>query len=279
MGKYWSDDGSAMMKRIVTRSWLFAAALALLAAGIQAAEDADTGYVPTVLITGANRGIGLEYARQYAERGWNVVATARRPAEAAELQALAADHPRIAIETLDVTDFAQVDALAARYNDKPIDVLVNNAGISGKAMNQYFGKNSDWDEFEAVLRTNVVAPLKIAETFLPHLQASRQKKIVNVSSSEGSIAGVTAPRLYFYRASKAALNMEMRNVALALKGKGIAVAMINPGPVDTDMMAGMPKKMLRSREQAVSDLIRITDQLTLDNTGTFWDFTGEPLPW
>ncbi len=268
-----------MMSKRLAKFGMIAAALFLLVAGARAAETTQADYVPTVLVTGANRGIGLEYVRQYAARGWNVVATARRPEEASELKALAADNPRIAIERLDVTDFAQVDALADRYKDKPIDILVNNAGITGTPREQYFGKSSDWQVFERVLRTNTVAPLKIAETFLPHLEASRQKKLVNVSSSEGSIGSVNAGRMYFYRASKAALNMEMRNVALAVKGRGIAVAMINPGPVDTDMMAGLPKKMLRSKEDAVSDLIRITDQLTLENTGGFWDFTGKPLPW
>jgi len=254
------------------------AALWLAAMPVQAVEADDAAAV-TVLITGANRGIGLEYVRQYAARGWNVIATARRPEEATELNALAAANPRVVVEKLDVTDFAQVDALAAKYRDRPIDILVNNAGITGKPTDQYFGKSSNWEVFEAVLKTNTIAPLKIAEAFLPHLQASQQKKLVNVSSSEGSIGSVTAGRTYFYRASKAALNMEMRNVAMSQKSKGILVAMINPGPVDTDMMAGLPKKMLRSKEDAVRDLIRITDELTAANSGGFWDFTGKPLPW
>ena len=100
----------------------------LLVTGAVRAADAPA---PTILITGANRGIGLEYARQSAARGWNVIATARHPAQAADLRALAEANPRVVIETLDVTDFAQVDALAAKYQGKPIDVLVNNAGISG----------------------------------------------------------------------------------------------------------------------------------------------------
>ena len=241
------------------------------------AQEGSTGEV-TVLITGANRGIGLEYVRQYAARGWHVIATTRHPDEAADLKALAAANPKIVIEKLDVTDFGQVDALAAKYKGKPIDIVVNNAGITGGAEKQTFGK-ADWPTFDQVLQTNVVAPLKIAEAFLPNLEASGQKKLVNVSSSEGSIGGVTAPRNIFYRSSKAALNMEMRNVALAVKSKGIAVALINPGPVDTDMMAAVPKKFLRPKEDAVKDLIRITDQVTLENTGTFWDYTGKPLPW
>jgi len=243
------------------------------------AEDAVASSDVTVLITGANRGIGLEYVRQYAARGWKVIATARRPEDATDLKALAAANPRITIEKLDVTDFVAVDALAAKYKGKPIDIVVNNAGITGDRQKQEFGRSSDWPTFEAVLKTNVVAPLKVAEAFLPHMEASAQKKLVNVSSSEGSIGSVNSPRNIFYRASKAALNMEMRNVAFAVKGKGIAVALINPGPVDTDMMASLPKRFLRPKEDAVKDLIRITDQLTLENTGSYWDFTGKPLPW
>lgn len=248
----------------------------LLVTGAVRAADAPA---PTILITGANRGIGLEYARQSAARGWNVIATARHPAQAADLKALAEANPRVVIETLDVTDFAQVDALAAKYQGKPIDVLVNNAGISGSMQDQNFGKHSDWDMFERILRTNTIAPLKIAEAFLPNLLASQQKKLINISSSEGSIGSVTHPRNYFYRTSKAGLNMEMRNVALSQKGKGLLVANINPGMVDTDMLASLPKAMLRPKEDAVKDLMRISDQLTADNTGRFWDYSGKELPW
>jgi NAD(P)-dependent dehydrogenase (short-subunit alcohol dehydrogenase family) len=238
----------------------------------------EPAYVPTVLVTGANRGIGLEYIRQYGARGWNVIATARRPADATDLQALAKQNPRITIEVLDVSDLASVDALARKYAGKPVDVLVNNAGITGDARSQVLGK-LNWPEFEQILRTNVIGPLKMVEAFLPSIEASRQKKIVNVSSSEGSIGSVIQGRTYFYRASKSALNMEMRNLAAVVKGKGIAVAMINPGPVDTDMTAGMPKAMLRTRDESVADLIRITDRLTVDNTGVFWNYSGEQLPW
>lgn len=253
------------------------AALMLLLTSAIPARAADT-YVPTVLITGANRGIGLEYVRQYAARGWTVIATARKPGEATELKGLAAANPAILVEQLDVSDLASVDALAEKYQGKPVDILVNNAGITGSPADQVFGK-LNYPVFEQVFRTNVMGPLKVAEAFLPHLEAGQQKKLVNVSSSEGSIGSVTAGRTYFYRASKAALNMEMKNLASVLKGKGIALALINPGPVDTDMMKGAPKSMLRSKEQAVADMIRITDRLRVDTTGLYWNYSGEFLPW
>ncbi|MEZ5563626.1 MAG: SDR family NAD(P)-dependent oxidoreductase [Gammaproteobacteria bacterium] len=256
---------------------LLAALWVAIAAGTLARAD---DYVPTVLVTGANRGIGLELARQYAARGWKVIATARKPAEAAALSAIAADSEgRVSIETLDVTDLAAIDALAAKYQGQPVDVLFNNAGITGGGPNQLFGKKMEWPLYELVLRTNVIGPLKMAEAFLPNILASQQKKISNVSSSQGSIGSMNNGMLYFYRPSKAALNMEMRNLSIQLKSKGVSVALIDPGPVDTDMMSMLPKKMLRPVETAGSDLIRITDQLSLENTGTFWTFDGSVLPW
>lgn len=266
------------MIRISSRSLaLFATlCLTLLASTLVRADD----YVPTVLVTGANRGIGLELTRQYAARGWKVIATARKPAEAAELASLASKSGgKVSIETLDVTDLAAIDALAAKYQGQPVDVLFNNAGITGGGPNQLFGKKMEWPLYDLVLRTNVIGPLKMAEAFLPHILASQQKKISNVSSSQGSIGSMNNGMLYFYRPSKAALNMEMRNLAIQLKSKGVSVALIDPGPVDTDMMSMLPKKMLRPVETAGSDLIRITDQLSLENTGTFWTFDGSVLPW
>ena len=237
-------------------------------------------YVPTVLVTGANRGIGLELARQYAARGWKVIGTARRPGEATELNKLAAGNDgRVVVEALDVTDLAAIDALARKYEGKPLDILFNNAGITGGGENQQFARNMQWELFDAVYQTNVVGPLKLAEAFLPHLQAGYLKKVSNVSSSQGSIGSTKNGTLYIYRSSKAALNMVMKNLANQLRSKGIAVALIDPGPVDTDMMAGLPKAMLRPATLAASQLIDITDQLDPTNTGTFWTFDGTVLPW
>jgi len=235
-------------------------------------------YVPTVFITGSNRGLGLEFARQYAERGWNVIATARKPEQADDLNALAAEYSTIVVEQLDVTDFARVDELAAKYADTPIDLLLNNAGIGGGSSNQYF-LDMQWDVWRKVLEVNTLAPVKITEAFYPHVIASRDKKIVTVSSSEGSIAGATQPRLYFYRSSKAALNMTMKNIALALKRKGVSVGMVNPGATDTDFMAGLPKKMLRPTPDAVTDMMRNIDGLTPETTGAFLQYDGTTIPW
>jgi len=251
-----------------------------LTVGYTADEPVADAYLPTVLVTGANRGIGLELARQYAARGWRVIGTARKPAEATEFNALAAEsNGRVVLEPLDVLDFASIDALAKKYEGQPVDILFNNAGVTGGGENQQFARNMKWELFDVVFQTNVVGPLKMAEAFLPNLLAGQQKKISNVSSSQGSIGSMKNGTLYIYRSSKAALNMVMVNLANQLKTQGIAVALIDPGPVDTDMMKMLPKKMLRPVETAGSDLIRITDQLSIQNTGTFWTFDGTVLPW
>jgi NAD(P)-dependent dehydrogenase (short-subunit alcohol dehydrogenase family) len=254
--------------------------LGLSSPGLADEPDAlGEDYVPTVFITGANRGIGLEFAHQYADRGWRVIATCRKPEAADDLKVIASHHPDLVIiEQLDVVDDARIDALAEKYADTPIDVLLHNAGISGGNDTQMLGK-MQYDVFVDVLRVNTVAPLKISEAFLDNVKASREKKIVTVSSSEGSIAGATMPRLYFYRSSKAAVNMVMKNLALQLKRRGVSVAMVNPGPTDTDFMAGLPKKMLRSTEVAVTDMIRNIDQLSVETTGSFYQYDGTIIPW
>ena len=236
------------------------------------------GYVPTVMITGANRGIGFEFVKVYLARDYNVIATARSPEKADALNALAAENENLTVVQLDVTDFPRVDALAAELQGQPIDILINNAGISGDVRGQMFG-NIDYDEFRKVLDVNVVAPTKIAESFYQNLLDSQLKKLVVVSSSEGSIAGISSPRTMVYRTSKAAVNMMYTNLAVQLKRKGITVAMVNPGLTDTDFVAGLPKKMLRPADVAAEDMARNIDNTWVENTGTFWNYDGRALPW
>jgi hypothetical protein len=153
--------------------------LTVLAAGLLPGSNARAAE-PTVLITGSNRGIGLEIARQYAERGWNVIATARKPEAADDLKAIRAAHPNLVIKQLDVTDHPRIDELAAEYRDKPIDILINNAGISGGHENAKFGE-MNFDVYYQVHAVNVVGPTKMAEAFLPSIAISEQKKIINIT--------------------------------------------------------------------------------------------------
>ena len=240
----------------------------------------ETGYAPTTLITGANRGIGLEFTKQYLQKGWKVIATCRNPDRADELNNLKKNYPdHLSIMQLDVIDHNRIDELALQLSDTPIDVLLNNAGISGGSTNQIFG-TMDYTVYEDVLAVNTIGPMKMAEAFYPHVKDSQLKKIITVSSSEGSIdkAFKRGARLFFYRSSKTALNMLMVNLALQLKSRGIAVGMVNPGATDTDFMTGLPFPM-RPPEVAVADMIRNIENITVDNTAAYVNYNGKTIPW
>jgi NAD(P)-dependent dehydrogenase (short-subunit alcohol dehydrogenase family) len=234
----------------------------------------------TVLITGANRGIGLELARQYAERGWHVIATCRSPGEAKELRAIAGEHSNVAVEPMDVTDFASVDALAARYRGKPIDVLLNNAGISGDDSVQVFGKLK-YEVYNQVHAVNVLGPLKVAEAFVENVAASQQKKIINITSTQGSVT-LASPQngnTLFYRSSKSALNMIMHRLSFDLKKRGITVGLISPGFVKTDFTKGLNLPIMITAKESASAVIKVIDDYGLDKSGTFVRHTGESAPW
>jgi NAD(P)-dependent dehydrogenase (short-subunit alcohol dehydrogenase family) len=245
--------------------------------------------MPTVLVTGAGRGLGLELARQYAAEGWQVIGTVRDPARAGALVQLAAAQPQqVRIETMDVADHASIDALAQRLRSssgaaQPIDVLVNSAGTmgSGNFAQQgiafgRFGK-SDFSDWEMVFRVNVIGPMKMAEAFVEHVAASEQRRLVALSSIIGSIARNEIGGLYAYRASKAALNAVMRSLAIDLGRKyKILVAPIHPGWVRTDM--GGPRADL-DPATSVAGIRKVIDGLDADKAGRFWMYDGTELPW
>ena len=245
-----------------------------------AAPDAQ----PVVLITGASRGIGLELARQYAERGWNVIATCRTPATAAALTELDGRHENLAVFALDVTDYDEMDALAATLDGIPVDILINNAGILGGNERQKFG-TLDYTALDDVMAVNVKGPIRMVEVFVDNVAASEQKKIMNISSSVGSIKR-TFPGQIFYRTSKAALNMSMRTLSKELRlskapgHKEIIVGMIHPGVVATDFAKGVPIPMIEPSESA-SGVISIIDNhyVSRRQSGDFMSYTGEELPW
>ncbi len=254
-------------------------ALAIVVFGLLQGPTAFAAEEPTVLITGASRGIGLELARQYAERGWHVIATARNPGDAAALKEIAKGHPNVALEALDVTNHAQIDSLAAKYKGKPIDVLLNNAGISGAEEAGTFG-HLNFDVYRKVHEVNVIGPLKMAEAFLPNVAASGQKKIINITSTEGSIGSVkTRGGGYFYRSSKAALNMAMRSLSIDLKPQGITVGLVSPGFVKDDFTRGLDLPIMITPQQSATAVIKVIDGYDLSKTGTFMRHTGEEAPW
>jgi NAD(P)-dependent dehydrogenase (short-subunit alcohol dehydrogenase family) len=234
-----------------------------------------------ILVTGANRGLGLEFTKQYAQRGARIIATARKPEKAEALNALAADNGNITVEKLDVTDHAAIDALAARYVDQPIDLLLNNAGIGGGIENQLFGK-MNYDTFDQVMAVNVKGPMKMCEAFRKNVAASELKKMVAVSSSQGSIASVTLPMLYWYRSSKSALNMNMVNLAFQLQRKKVIIGLVTPGATATDFIPEQYRKAIKNiqtPENATADMIKNIDRFSIANTGTFFNYDGSIVPW
>lgn len=245
-----------------------------------AASVAGVAQAATVLVTGSNRGIGLEFVRQYASRGDEVIATARNPDGAVELKALAARYPTIRIEKLDVTDVKAIESLAAKYRGKPIDIVINNAGILGNVEKQKAGA-LDQAEFLAVINANTFGALKVAEAFKSNLLASPTRKVFAMSSGLGS-SELTARRgeFYAYRASKAALNIAFRALAADWRAEGIVVGIIAPGMVETELLraSGFPGRGI-TPEQSVLGMMKVIDEMTLENNGKAINYDGKPIPW
>ncbi len=255
-----------------------------LALQTQAAVAADQ---PTVLVTGANRGLGLVWTQQYAARGSNVIATARQPVEAAELNELAKQTGRVRIEQLDATDAKSVDALGNRLAGQPIDILINNVGVLGDEEEQRLGSLAA-DRFDYYMRTNALSALLVTERLLPNIRAGKLKKIAGISAVVASFA--VYPRihsgLYYYKASKVALNMIMRNIAMDTQRDGIAVAVLSPGVVNTygteSNREAMSPEMMRSMvdiNTSVAGMIKVMDQLTLDGSGRWYRYSGDTIEW
>lgn len=227
--------------------------------------------MPSVLVTGANRGLGLEFVRQYAKDGYRVFATARTREPA--LEALAKQYDTVSQHTLEVTDGDSVRALAAELKREPIDILLNNAGTMGPKA-QSLGQ-IDYEGFLDTLRINTLGPLRLAEAFVDNVARSERKLMVAVTSGMGSISDSSGGS-YAYRASKAALNMTFHNIGLDLKNRGVIAIVINPGWVQTDMGGKhAPTKV----EDSIAAMRNVFASLTLADTGSFKNYRGGDFAW
>jgi NAD(P)-dependent dehydrogenase (short-subunit alcohol dehydrogenase family) len=232
-------------------------------------------------ISGASRGIGLEFVRQLLARGDTVEAGVRVPSEARLLAALSRDAgPRLRIHPLDVTVPSSVRAFAAAVSETPIDVVINNAGISGKWSSL---ADLDYEDMSRVMETNAFGPLRMSAALMPAVLRGTTRKIVHLTTrmaslTENTQAGVYgfAGGAYAYRMSKAALNVGMRTMAVDYSKEGLITAVINPGWVSTDMGGKMAP--LRA-DESVQGMLKVIDQLSLQDSGHFLDFQGRSLPW
>ena len=246
----------------------------------------------TVLITGANSGIGLELARQYAGKGWTVIATHRRSNTPDSLAELVAAHDSVQVERMDVTDGEQVAALAAKLEDVPIDILINNAGVyndrgecttdecPGDWSTQDFG-NLSYELFDTIMTVNVRGPLMVSEAFVEHVAMSDRKLIVSVSSTNGTLTEpLPGAGGRFYRSSKAALNKAMQQVARALRDRAITVLLMHPGAVATERQAYLADfPGMIDTTTSVTGMIATLETITLGDTGRFINYDGTTAPW
>lgn len=225
----------------------------------------------TVLVTGANRGLGLGFARAFAGDGWDVIALVRN--RSPELDALAGDG--VEIHLLDLCDDDELSALPARLAGRPLDLLVNNAGRMAESKRQGFG-HFDRSVWRNVFEINLFTPMRLAELLMPSLEQSERPRIVTLSSTLASMQLNEHGGLYAYRASKAAVNAITKSLALDLRDRGIIAVALNPGWVRTDM-GGANARM--APEESVAGLRRVIEGLDLSGSGGFYSYDGSPLPW
>lgn len=231
--------------------------------------------MPSALITGANRGLGLEFARQYLTDGWQVYAACRDPDSASELSRLhdASGH-QLRLLAMDVTDPASVKAAAAELDGQAIDLLLNNAGIIGPR-GQTIG-NMDYDAWAKVLDVNTMGPMRVAEGFVDHVARGDRKLIITLTSGMGSLGDNTSGGSIAYRSSKAAVNMVMRSLAIDLAARSITCVVVNPGWVRTDM--GGVNATLTPAE-SVTALRRLIETLGPAQSGKFFNYNGREYAW
>lgn len=224
-----------------------------------------------IFITGTNRGLGLEFVKQFLNRGDQVTATCRNPKDATELNRLQDNH-NLQIFCLDVGDHGAVQKLQQQLVDRPIDIFINNAGIWRSSQ---LG-NISIDEWMESFRINAIAPIKTIESFLPNIKLGEDKKVISITSKMGSIDDNTSGGSYIYRSSKTALNSAMHSMHHDLKNHGIATCTLHPGWVRTDM--GGPGGLI-DVEQSVSGMIKVIDHLSIENSGEYIDYAGKIIPW
>lgn len=229
-----------------------------------------------VLVTGSNRGMGLERVRQYANGGWRVYASCRYPQQADSLQRLTAKNANVSIHRVDVTHPEEVRQIAAELDDTPLDVLVNNAGIYRERWGKDLLGQIDYGDWKDTFAVNTLGPMRVSEALIENLARSDRRLIVAISSHMGSIAEIGTPNDYAYRSSKTALNAAVKGLSLDVAKRDVGVLLLHPGWVRTRMGG---KDAPLSPEDSVSAMRRLVDQYTPRQSGYFYNYDGNEIPW
>jgi NAD(P)-dependent dehydrogenase (short-subunit alcohol dehydrogenase family) len=222
----------------------------------------------TIMITGASRGLGLEFARQFYSEECRVIATCRNPKKANELNSIG----DIDVHSLDVTDDKSVANLADKLRGENIDILINNAGVIGQR--EGFGR-LDYDIWAETMDTNVFGPMRVAEAFRDNVMNSEKKQMIFITSRMGSITEAV-PNAYVYRSSKAALNMAVKCLSAELAEQGLIAVLFHPGHVQTDMGGQAAPVMPHTSIEGMKNQIVA---LTRDDNGRFLSYDGHQIPW
>lgn len=229
----------------------------------------------TVFITGSNRGIGLEFTKQYLNEGYLVLACCRKPDEATDLKALQNSFPEtLKIHPLDIRDHSAIEDLSKKIKSQPIDILISNAGVYGSQRN-HFG-NIDYQNWLETFQVNTLATTKLAEVFLDNLLLGTEKKFIAITSKMGSLTDNTSGGSYIYRSSKAALNMVIKSLSYDLSHHQIKVAALHPGWVLTDMGG---QNALITPQESVIGLRKVIKNLQFSQEKLFFDYKGTLIAW
>jgi len=229
-----------------------------------------------ILITGSNRGLGLEWARQYAELGWRVYASCRQPEAAEELNRLAEGRAQLSVHRLDVCSGDELWALKAELGGRPIDLLVNNAGVYFERWGKDRLGGIDYADWQQTMAVNTLGPMRVSEALMENVAASDRRLLVSITSHMGSITDIGSANDYAYRSSKAALNAAMVGLSHEVKSLGVGVLLLHPGWVRT-RMGGESAPV--SPQQSVEGMRRLIDAFQLSRSGQFVRYDGRPMPW
>ncbi|WP_455211735.1 SDR family oxidoreductase [Kaarinaea lacus] len=232
--------------------------------------------MPTILVTGSNRGLGLEWVNHYAHKGWHVLATCRDPELANDLKQLAYQFPNIVIHPLDITHADQIAVLAKTLSGTPIDLVINNAGVYFEKWAQDQLTHIHYQDWEESFRTNCLGAVRVTESLFKNVSMSEKKLVVAITSHMGSITDISNSHDYAYRSSKAALNATMKGVALELKQYGVGVLLLHPGWVKTRM--GGDNAPLTTK-QSVDGMAQLVSNFTQSQSGQYYRYDGTQMPW